>query len=247
MIVSLIGKAILWPSEITMRLPARAMMITTFVLLLAARGLWPHQTEARVHPVTGRLIAPTMSVEGADWLERPEREREERPEKAITSLHLAPGMNVGEIGAGTGYYGLRIAKRIAPGGTYYANDIQPGMLARLQANAAAQKVTNVKSVLGTQTETRLPAGTLDYVLMVDVYHELADPQLVLRNIAKALKPSGELVLLEFRKEDPNVPIRPEHKMSVKEVVAELGAEHYSLDHAVETLPWQHILFFRPPR
>lgn len=230
-----------------MKLPARGMVIAAFVFLIAARGLWPQQTGTRVHPVTGRVIAQTMSVEGADWLDRPEREREERPEKAIATLHLAPGMNVGEIGAGTGYYALRIAKRIAPGGTYYANDIQPGMLARLQANAAAQKVTNVRSVPGTQTETGLPAGSLDYVLMVDVYHELADPQLMLRNIAKALKPSGELVLLEFRKEDPQVPIRPEHKMSVKEVVAELGAEHYTLDHTVETLPWQHILFFRPPR
>jgi len=187
-----------------------------------------------------------MSVEGANWLDRPEREREENPEAAIAALRVLPGMNVGEIGAGTGYYALRIAKRIAPGGTYYANDIQPGMLARLQANAAAQKVTNVKAVLGTQTETGLPAGTLDYVLLVDVYHELSEPQAMLRQLAKALKPSGELVLLEFRKEDPKVPILPEHKMSVKEVVDELGAEHYTLDHKVETLPWQHILFFRPP-
>jgi ubiquinone/menaquinone biosynthesis C-methylase UbiE len=185
-----------------------------------------------------------MSVEGADWLERPEREGEERPEKAIAALHIVPGMNVGEIGAGTGYYALRIAKRIQPGGTYYANDIQPGMLARLQANAAAQKVANLKTILGTQADAALPAQSLDYVLMVDVYHELSDPQVMLRSIAKALKPDGQLVLLEFRKEDPNVPIRPEHKMSTKEVVAELSAEHYTLDHKVETLPWQHILFFR---
>lgn len=185
-----------------------------------------------------------MSVEGADWLDRPEREGEEHPEKAIAALHLAPGMNVGEIGAGTGYYALRIAKRILPGGTYYANDIQPGMLAKLEAKATAQKVTNVETILGTQGETGLPAGKLDYVLMVDVYHELSDPQVMLRSVAKALKPDGELVLLEFRKEDPNVPIRSEHKMSTKEAVAELAAEHYRLDHKVETLPWQHILFFR---
>jgi ubiquinone/menaquinone biosynthesis C-methylase UbiE len=202
------------------------------------------QTAVHVHPVTGRVIAPTMSVEGADWLERPEREQEERPEKAIAALHLAPGMNLGEIGAGTGYYALRIAKRIAPGGTYYANDIQPGMLARLQASAARQNITNVKAVLGTQSDSGLPTRSLDYVLMVDVYHELSEPQLMLRDIAKSLKPNGELVLLEFRKEDPSVPIRPEHKMSAKEVVAELAAEHYTLDHKVETLPWQHVLFFR---
>ncbi|MFL6451970.1 MAG: class I SAM-dependent methyltransferase [Bryobacteraceae bacterium] len=201
-------------------------------------------TGLHVHPVTGRVIAPTMSVEGADWLDRPERERQENPEEAVAALHLVPGMNVGEIGAGTGYYALRIAKRISPGGTYYANDIQPGMLARLQSNAAAQKVTNVKPVLGTQRGSGLPAGSLDYVVMVDVYHELSEPQLMLRDLAKALKPNGELVLLEFRKEDANVPIRPEHKMSTKEVVAELSAEHYVLDHKVETLPWQHLLFFR---
>lgn len=220
--------------------------IATSVFLTAAAGLWAQGNGTRVHPVTGRVIAPTMGVEGADWLDRPEREREERPEKAIAALRLAPGMNVGEIGAGTGYYALRIAKRIAPGGTYYANDLQPGMLTRLEAKASTEKVTNVKAVLGTQTDTKLPVGSLDYVLMVDVYHELSDPQVILRNVAKTLKPSGQLVLLEFRKEDPRIPILPQHKMSVKEVVAELGAEHYTLDHAVETLPWQHILFFRPP-
>src|SRR3954471_14575264 len=171
------------------------------ISVMAVEGAWS-QAGARIHPVSGRVIASTMSVDGADWLDRPEREREERPEKAFAALHLAPGMNVGEIGAGTGYYALRIAKRILPGGTYYANDIQPGMLTRLQANAAAQKLTNVRTIVGTQGDARLPAGSLDYVLMVDVYHELSDPQLMLRSIAKALKPDGQLVLLEFRKEDP---------------------------------------------
>jgi ubiquinone/menaquinone biosynthesis C-methylase UbiE len=199
-----------------------------------------------VHPVTGRVIAGTMSVDGADWLDRPEREREEQPEKAIAALHLAPGMNVGEVGAGTGYYALRIAKCIQPGGTYYANDLQPGMLTRLKSNAAVQNVTNIQTFVGTETDPRLPRGKLDYVLMVDVYHELAKPQIILRNIAAALKPDGKLVLLEFRKEDPNVPIRPEHEMTVKDVKAELSAEGYMLDHLVETLPWQHMFFFRGP-
>jgi SAM-dependent methyltransferase len=189
--------------------------VIAFIALLCCQGGGRAQTAVRVHPVTGRVIASTMSVEGADWLERPEREGEERPEKAIQ-----------------------------PGGTYYANDIQPGMLARLRANATAQKVANLKTILGTQADPALPARSLDYVLMVDVYHELSDPQVMLRSIAKSLKPDGELVLLEFRKEDPNVPIRAEHKMSTKEIVAELSAEHYTLDHKVETLPWQHILFFR---
>jgi ubiquinone/menaquinone biosynthesis C-methylase UbiE len=199
-----------------------------------------------VNPVTGRVIASTMSVAGADWLDRPEREQEEQPQKAIDSLHLTTGMNVGEIGAGTGFYALRIAKLIQPGGTYYANDIQAAMLSRLQNNATAQKITNIKTVLGTQSDSRLPAATLDYLLMVDVYHELSEPQIMLRNVARALKPDGKLVLLEFRKEDPKVPIRPEHEMTVKDVEAELSANHYVLDHLVESMPWQHMFFFRPP-
>lgn len=215
------------------------------IALLLFRSWSPQTaTNGSVHPVTGRVIASTMGVAGAEWLDRPERDREEQPQKAIAALHLAAGMNVGEIGAGTGFYALRIAKLIQPGGVYYANDIQSGMLSRLQKRAAAQNVTNIKAILGTQTDSDLPKGALDYVLMVDVYHELSNPQIVLRNVAKALKPNGKLVLLEFRKEDPKVPIRPEHEMTVKDVKAELSAEGYVLDHLIETLPWQHMFFFR---
>lgn len=201
---------------------------------------------AQTQPVTGRVIAPTMSVDGAAWLDRPEREHEEQPQKAIDALHLAPGMNVGEVGAGTGFYAIRIAKRIRPGGTYYANDLQPEMLTLLERNAAAEKITNIQRIVGTAADTHLPRASLDYVLMVDVYHELSEPQMILRNIAGSLKPNGRLVLLEFRKEDPNVPIRPEHEMTVQDVKAELTAEGYVLDKLVETLPWQHMFFFRGP-
>jgi SAM-dependent methyltransferase len=220
--------------------------IAVLIFLWTGHGSVQTLGNRGVHPVTGRVIAGTMSVDGADWLDRPGREREEQPEKAIAALHLAPGMNVGEVGAGTGYYALRIAKRIQPGGTYYANDLQPGMLTRLKSNAAVQNVTNIQTFVGTETDPRLPRGKLDYVLMVDVYHELSKPQIILRNIAAALKPDGKLVLLEFRKEDPNVPIRPEHEMTVKDVKVELSAEGYMLDHLVETLPWQHMFFFRGP-
>lgn len=220
-----------------------ALLLQGVAAVFLSSGCLSLQAEQKVNPVTGRAIAPTMSVEGADWLDRPEREREEQPQKAIAALHLRPGMNVGEIGAGTGFYALRIARLIQPG-IYYANDIQPGMLERLHRNAAEHRVTNIQAVLGTQTDSRLPAGALDYVLLVDVYHELAEPQIVLRNIARVLKPDGKLVLLEFRKEDPKVPIRPEHEMTVRDVTAELSAEGYVLDHLVETLPWQHMFFFR---
>jgi SAM-dependent methyltransferase len=221
-----------------------ATRLAILIVLSLGSGSLQRAADQNAHPVTGRVIAPTMGVEGADWLDRPEREREEQPQKVIAALHLTPGVNVGEVGAGTGFYALRIAKRIQPGGTYYANDLQPAMLTRLESKVAAQKVTNIKTILGTQTDPRLPAGTLDYVLMVDVYHELSQPQIILRNIAAALKPGGRLVLIEFRKEDPNLPIRPEHEMTVKDVETELSAEGYVLDHLVETLPCQHMFFFR---
>ena len=197
-----------------------------------------------VHPVTGRRIAPVMSVDGADWLDREERQREEQPEKAIAALDLRPGMWVADVGAGTGFYSVRLARAVSPGGMVIANDIQPGMLERLRANAAAQHITNIETVLGTESDPKLPVGKLDLVLLVDVYHEFSRPQRMLDGIRESLKPDGRLVLLEFRKEDPSVPIRPEHKMSVAEVRAEVSPEGYQFEKVVDTLPWQHIIFFR---
>jgi ubiquinone/menaquinone biosynthesis C-methylase UbiE len=197
-----------------------------------------------IHPVTGRRIAPVMSVDGADWLDREEREREEQPDKAIAALNLRPGMWVGDVGAGTGFYSIRIARAVLPNGSVIANDIQPGMLERLRANAAAQGIHNIETVLGTESDPKLPAKKLDLVLLVDVYHEFSRPQRMLDRIREALKPNGQLVLLEFRKEDPSIPIRPEHKMSVAEVKAEVSPEGYQFEKVVDTLPWQHIIFFQ---
>ena len=185
-----------------------------------------------------------MGISGADWLDREEREKEEKPEKAIAALDLKPGMFVGDVGAGTGYYSIRIAKHIAPGGKVFANDIQPEMLDKLRSNATAEGVTNVEPVLGTESDPKLPRGKLDLVILVDVYHEFSRPQRMLEAIRDSLKPGGRLVLLEFRKEDPTVPIRPEHKMSVEEVKAEVTPEGYRFEKVVDTLPWQHIIFFR---
>jgi len=185
-----------------------------------------------------------MSLSGADWLDREEREKQEQPERALEALELRPGMLVGDVGAGTGFYSIRIARAIAPDGIVYANDIQPGMLDRLRANAAAQKVANIETVLGTESDPKLPAGKLDLVLMADVYHELSRPQRMLDRVRESLKPNGRLVILEFRKEDPTVPIRPEHKMTVGEVKAEVTPEGYQFEKVVDTLPWQHIIFFR---
>ncbi len=201
-------------------------------------------TAQAVHPITGRRVAPVMGMSGADWLDREEREKEEQPEKALAALHLKPGMFVGDVGAGTGFYSLRIAQMVGPNGKVFSNDIQPPMLERLRKNAAAHNINNIETVLGTESNPNLPAHALDLVVMVDVYHELSRPQRMLRSIRDSLKPDGQLVLLEFRKEDPTVPIRPEHKMSVEEVKAEITPEGYQFEKVVDTLPWQHIIFFR---
>jgi ubiquinone/menaquinone biosynthesis C-methylase UbiE len=197
-----------------------------------------------VHPITGRRIAPVMGVAGADWLDREERAREEQPEKAIAELHLQPGMAVADVGAGTGFYSLRLAKAVAPRGTVFSEDIQPGMLERLRSKAAAAHETNIVTILGTESDPRLPQAKLDLVLLVDVYHEFSQPGRMLRRIRESLKPEGELVLLEFRKEDPELPIRPEHKMSVEEIRAEVAPVGYELEKTIETLPRQHMVFFR---
>lgn len=195
------------------------------------------------HPITGRRYAGVMGVGGAPWLERAEREDEERPKAAVRLLNLKPGMVVGDVGAGSGYYTELIATQVGPTGKVFATDIQPGMISLLRQRIAHAKLTNVEAVLSTETETRLPASTLDMILLVDVYHEFTKPQQMLRQLRAALKPGGLLVLLEFRKEDSAVPIRAEHKMSIAEVRAELEPEGFTFDRVLPDLPWQHMLIF----
>jgi SAM-dependent methyltransferase len=197
-----------------------------------------------VHPITGRRIAAVMGVGGAEWLERAEREIEEAPEAALDRLGIKPGMVVADVGAGVGYFVSRLARRVGPNGRVYANDIQPEMLRRLKQRMEAQKITNVETVLGQENDPRLPAGKLDLVLLVDVYHEFSQPQQMLAKIRESLKPDGRLVLLEYKKEDPQVPIRPEHKMSVAEVKSELEPEGFRLQEVKSDLPRQHVLIFQ---
>ena len=196
------------------------------------------------HPITGRPIAPVMGMSGADWLERAERVSEEAPGLAVDALDIKPGMTIADIGAGVGYLTVRLAKRTGPTGKVYANDIQPGMLERLKKNLEANRLANVEAVLGTETDPRLPPSAIDLVLLVDVYHEFSQPQAMLVKIREALKPEGRLVLFEYKKEDPAIPIREEHKMSVAEVKAELEAEGFRLEKVHGNLPRQHILVFR---
>lgn len=207
-------------------------------LLAGMVPAWAFQGE---HPVTGRKIAGVMGVQGADWLNRPERAREENPEGALDAMGIRPGMFVADVGAGTGYMSLRMAKRVGPAGRVYANDLQPEMLRRLQQNAARAKIMNIVEVLGEEDDPKLPRGRMDLVLLADVYHEFSKPREMIDKIRESLKPDGRLVLLEYRKEDPNVPIREEHKMTVGEVKAELEPQGLVLSQVIETLPRQHIL------
>lgn len=215
-------------------------IISLLIVSLTACGQLWSQGE---HPVTGRKIAPVMGFAGADWLERSERESEEAPAEAIKLLNLRSGMAVADIGAGTGYFSIRMAKRIAPDGKVYAVDLQPEMLDRLRQRAAKQKVTNIETVLGGEADPKLPANSMDMMIMVDVYHEFSQPQRMLRALRTALKADGRLVLLEYRKEDPNIPINPYHKMSIPEVRAELEAEGFKMERVIDSLPRQHLFFF----
>ena len=225
-----------------------------FTLKLRRLALWlcliliPSALPAQqVHPATGRQIAPVMGPGGAGWLVRSERESEEAPDAALDAIGIPRGATVADVGAGVGYFTWRIAGRVGPSGKVYANDIQPRMLDQLKKNVAAHQLSNVETVLGTEDDPKLPRDRMDLVLLVDVYHEFSQPQKMLQGIRDSLKPDGRLVLLEYRKEDPAVPIRIEHKMTIEEVKAEIVPEGFRFEKSLETLPRQHILIFRRSR
>ena len=188
-----------------------------------------------------------MSYLGADWLTRPERIAEEQPDRMLAALHLTPGMKVADIGAGVGYHALRISPLVGAAGRVYATDIQPEMLAMLRRELEQRGVTNVLPILSSDTTTGLPRAALDLALMVDVYHELGQPERFLTALKEALKPDGRLVLVEFRGEDPSVPIKEEHKMTAAQAIRELDTAGFALVERQEILPWQHILIFSPRR
>jgi ubiquinone/menaquinone biosynthesis C-methylase UbiE len=192
----------------------------------------------------GREIARVMSWHGAAWLERPERAREERPDLVLEALALAPGMKVADVGAGTGYYSWRIAERVGEGGRVYAVEVQPQMLDYLGRLTAGRGVKNVEPILGTPSDPKLAPGSVDVALMVDVYHELEFPYEMLARIAEALKPGGRLVFVEYRGEDPSVPIKPLHKMTEAQVRKEAEMHPLAWERTITTLPWQHVIVFR---
>jgi len=210
------------------------IVILAFVAIVQAQA---PQTQTRRQP------APVMSVEGADWLTRPERIQEEDPDRMLASLDIKKGSVVADIGAGVGYHVWRLAEIVGPTGKVIGEDIQDGMLRLLKKNIDDRKLRNVEMILGTPTDPKLPQNALDLVLMVDVYHEFSEPVTMMKHIQNALKPDGRVVLIEFRKEDPRVPIQPLHKMSVEEVRSELEPLGFKFQRTIEFLPWQHILIF----
>ncbi len=232
--------------------------LTAFVLLhaltlpgaLAGEAAGPRYGAVSASPdgigkvYMGREIAQVMSYHGAPWLERAERMEEERPDLVLAALDLKPGMTVADIGAGSGYYSWRMGERVGSGGTVYAVDIQPEMIKVLQRQMSQRGAANVKAILGTTTDPGLPAGKLDLALMVDVYHEFEYPYEMLASIARALKPGGRLVFVEYRANDPAVPIKALHTMTEAQVRREAALQPLEWLKTVSKLPWQHVVIFR---
>jgi ubiquinone/menaquinone biosynthesis C-methylase UbiE len=220
----------------------------------ARRGLQeaPPYTAGPVSPdgtgryYMGREIARVMDHRGAAWLERPEREQTERPARVVEHLGLRPGDVVADLGAGTGYFTFRIAP-LVPRGHVLAVDIQPEMLAIVEQRAERAGVRNVEVVRGTETDPRLPREGVDLTLIVDSYHEFSHPREVMAAVFHATRPGGRVVLVEYRGEDPSVPIRPLHKMTEAQVRRELEAAGFRFVENLGFLPQQHFLVFEKPR
>ncbi len=191
----------------------------------------------------GREIAHVMGFSGAEWLERPGREREERPDLLVRELHLQPGMTVADIGAGSGYLSRRLAPLVAPG-RVFAVDVQPPMVALLTRLAQQPGMGNIVPRQGAADDVGLPAGAVDLAVMVDVYHELEFPYEVMQSIVRALKPGGRVVFVEYRAEDPRVAILALHKMSVAQVRLEMRRFPLVWERTDERLPQQHLIVFR---
>ena len=191
----------------------------------------------------GREIAQTMHYTGAPWLVRESRQREEDCRLLLEALEIKKGQRICDLGCGNGFYTLELARRVGPEGLVYAVDIQPEMLTMLARRAAAEGFDNIRPILGTFVDPRLPRGEVDVVLCIDVYHEFSHPELMLARIRESLSADGRLVLAEFRGEDPAVPIKPLHKMTKAQVRAELEPAGFRVAREFDRLPWQHLLFF----
>lgn len=194
----------------------------------------------------GREISQVMGFQGASWLERAEREQEERGDLLLVELGLKPGMDVADIGAGTGYYSRRMAPLVGPTGKVYAVDVQFPMVNLLQAASKRPGLGNIVPVLGAEDHVKLAAASVDLAIMVDVYHELEFPHEVLASVVRAVRPGGRVVFVEYRGEDIRVPIKPLHKMTEAQVRLEASAHELVWERTARTLPWQHVLIFKRP-
>jgi SAM-dependent methyltransferase len=230
----------------TLTTPLLDWVVRAVVLLavtLACRGPGEAAPEAGVY--AGRTIAPTMSYRGAAWLDRPDRDARERPDAVLDALALREGMIVADVGAGSGYFTLRLARRVGAAGRVIATDVQPEMLAMIDARAAAAKLGNIETRLVRAADAGLAPRSIDRALLVDVYHELADPAAVVAGLRRALRPGGRLVLVEYRGEDPAVPIKAAHKMTLAQIRAELEPMGFRMIDDLELLPDQRIVVLAP--
>lgn len=247
-------------------LPIRTLATLTLILIASISSAWlglepaiaapvespPIYQERTLHSPDGigkfylnREIAKVMGHQEMWWLERPNRNSDERPEMAIAALNLQATDVVADIGAGTGYFSFRIASRL-PQGKVFAVDVQPEMLEAIEFLKTENQIANVESVLGTQTDPKLPKSSIDLALMVDAYHEFAYPREMMEGIIKALKPGGRVVLLEYRRENPLIPIKGLHKMTQKQAKKEMKAVGLEWLETQEILPSQHLMVFQKP-
>jgi len=232
------------------------LAVSMLLLAAALPTAWPQGARYTNVPASadgigkrymGREIAGVMGWQGAAWLERSEREQEERTDLLLAALALKPGLVIADIGAGTGYLSRRMAAAVGPGGKVLAVDVQPEMVRMLERLARQPGLNNIVPSQGGEDDVKLPAASVDLAIMVDVYHELAFPYEVLASIATALKPDGRLVFVEYRAEDPKVPIKALHKMSEAQVRREAEVHPLVWERTVTTLPWQHMIVFRKTR
>jgi ubiquinone/menaquinone biosynthesis C-methylase UbiE len=231
-------------------------IISLFILLLAANFTLAQRTPPPGYvsiPASadgigkrymGREISGVMGWQGAAWLERDQREREERTDLLLEALALQPGMVVADIGAGTGYLSRHMAPLVTPGGKIIALDLQPEMVNFLQAGVKRLGLSQIEVKLGTIDDIKLSKNSIDMAIMVDVYHELAFPYEVMTSIMQSLKPRGRIVFVEYKAEDTGVPIKPLHKMSEAQIKREASIFALEWERTVNTLPWQHVVIFR---
>lgn len=222
-----------------------ALLLLILVPSLTAQN--PSASKSNIPPsrstYLGRNIAQTMHFSGAPWLIRANRENEERCSIMLGQLNLKTGMTVCDMGCGNGFYALKMAKMVGPQGTILGVDVQPEMLQFLRTRMEKEGVDNVTPILGSFHNPHLPRNTVDVILMVDVYHELSHPEIMLRAMRDSLKPNGQIILLEYREEDLKVPIKPLHKMSKAQILKEYETNGFRIASQFDKLPWQHMMFF----